>query len=91
MARCAFAPGLWMKRALVGYPHDDLAKVAALQQADQCSGRLLQSIDQILLQQDASISNPLRHLAAERGEAVRIVIKDDEALHANALLQQGGE
>src|SRR5262245_11704978 len=67
-------------------PHQHLAEVLALQQAEERRRRILQPVDDILAVFDAAAADPLARLAQEIGLLCG-EIRDDEAAQEEALTQ----
>ncbi len=70
---------------------DDLAEIAPLEQIDQALGRGFQAFDPVFLVLHRAGGDPGAHRRQELRKARAIVEVDDEALHADALRQQGAE
>jgi hypothetical protein len=78
----------------LGHSHHRLAQVSPRQQVDQPLRRLQQAVHHVLPRVHLAFLDPAAHALAKAPqvfEALAVVVEHDEALHANALLQHGGQ
>src|SRR5690606_5790314 len=71
--------------------HHQLAEVLPLQQTDEGFRRILQPLHYLLAILDLAVGVPSAHRLVELAVTMPVIIEDDEALHAHALLQDGLE
>ena len=67
--------------------NDQLAEVPAFEQTDEGLRGVLQTVHDVLAKLDLACLQPGTHLRKELAIAIALVVKNDEALHPDALLE----